>query len=295
MKQFLMAVLCIGLLGAAPALACDICGCGVSNYNPYLFPHLSKNYIGLSYVHRVFHTRPLDEPGSTERYATILLSGQYRLGKRIQLTALLPWQENTLLNEAGSRRLSGLGDVTLLGQFRVWDHLTKSLRQTVLVGGGVKLATGKFMPAATNKTDEQNFQLGTGSTDYLLNGSYRLSFRRWVFGASGSYKYNTSNADGFRYGDVINVGMIAVYRKDWEHLSLSPYVQLNHESQYRDADQHILQKYSGGTVFYAGGGIDLNTQKVTFGLNYQFAADQSLGAGQITAAPKFSAHASFSF
>jgi hypothetical protein len=294
MKRTAMAVI-FGLSAAAPAAACDICGCGVSNYNPYLFPHLSKNYIGISYLHRVFHTRVLGETESTERYNSILLSGQYSLGKRVQLTALLPWQENSLINEAGKTRISGTGDATLLGQFRLCDHLTKRFRQTVLIGGGVKLPTGRFVPAASGKAEDQNFQLGTGSTDLLLNGSYRLSFRKWVLGASGSYKYNTANADGFRFGDVVNIGVLAVYRHDWERVSLSPYVQLSHESQYRDADQHLLQKHSGGTLFYAGGGLDLNSKSITIGVNYQFAADQSLAAGQIRVAPKFSARASFSF
>src|SRR5437868_5621427 len=105
MYRYLTGALLGCLLLSLPARACDICGCGVSNYNPYLFPHLSRNYIGLTYLHRVYRTLPIDEPGGTERYNSILLSGQYMLGKKIQLTALLPYQMNTLVNDAGSRQL----------------------------------------------------------------------------------------------------------------------------------------------------------------------------------------------
>ncbi|TCZ66521.1 transporter [Flaviaesturariibacter aridisoli] len=295
MKKIFVAVLLLCSLFSVPARACDICGCGVSNYNPFLFPHLSKSYISLSYLHRVYHTRSDEGSLGTERYNSFILSGQYKLGKKLQFMAMLPLQENSLRNDAGSRRASGPGDITLLGQYRVWDKLTKKLRQTLLVGGGVKLATGRYVPASSGKADDQNFQLGTGSTDYLLSGSYRLSYRKWVFGASSSYKYNTQNRDGFRFGDVWNAGLLAVYRKDWDKLSLLPYVQVTHEAQLQDADNHVLQAHSGGTVFYAGGGLDLNTKRFTIGLNYQFAADQSLAGGQIQAGPRVAAHASFAF
>ena len=295
MKKYFTAVLLIGSLLSVPARACDICGCGVSNYNPFLFPHLSKSYIGLSYLHRTYHTRGDEGAFGTEHYNSFMLTGQYKLGKKLQFLALLPWQTNILTNDAGTRRAQGLGDITLNGQYRLWDQQTKKLRQTVLIGGGVKLATGRYVPAATDKADDQNFQLGTGSTDFLLNGSYRLSYRKWVFGASTSYKYNTANSDGFRFGDIWNAGVMAVYRQDWDKVSLLPYVQLTHEAQLQDADNHVLQSHSGGTVFYAGGGVDLNTKRFTIGLNYQFAADQSLAGGQIDVGPRLAAHASFAF
>ncbi|TCJ19626.1 transporter [Flaviaesturariibacter flavus] len=295
MKKLVYAVLPCSLLLAAPARACDICGCGVSNYNPYLFPHLSKSYIGLSYISRSYRTFPIDDAPSRETYRSILLSGQYRVGKKLQLLALLPWQQNMLRSESGNRTLSGLGDITLLAQYKVWDHSTEKVRHTVLAGAGLKLATGRFTPAGTNKAADQNFQLGTGSTDYIVNGSYRISTGKWLFGAGGSYKYNTSNADGFRYGDVLNLSLLAAWRYEWANWSLLPYLQLSHEALSRDADHNVLQRHSGGTVAYAGGGIDLSTRAITLGLNYQFAAGQHLADGQISAEPKFSAHASFSF
>lgn len=295
MKKISLLGLLLCGLGFLPAQACDVCGCGVSNYNPFLFPHLSRSYVGLSYLHRVYHTRTDEGTLGTEHYNSYLFTGQYKLGQRFQFLALVPIQDNYLHSTEGNRQASGLGDITLLGQFRLWDHTGKTLRQTLLVGGGVKLATGRYTPAATDKADDQNFQLGTGSTDYLLNASYRISYRRWLFGATGSYKYNTANKDNFRFGDVWNAGLLAVYRKEWKKCSLAPYVQLTQEGQLKDADGHVLQSHSGGSVLFAGGGVDLNTKRYAFGLNYQFAADQSLAAGQIQAGPRISARVTVSF
>jgi hypothetical protein len=294
MKYFMGALLLSSLM-ARPARACDICGCGVSNYNPYLFPHLSKNYLGLGFLHRYYQTRSDEGAWSSERYNTALFTAQVGIGKRLQLQAVLPWQINDLQNESGSRHMQGMGDMIVVAQFRAWDHLTKKFRQTIVVGGGLKLPTGRYLAAGTDKPEDQNFQLGSGSTDFLLNGAYRLSFRQWVFGAGASYKYNTANGDEFRYGDSWNASFLAVYRKDWDKFSLAPYIQLMHETQYRDASDHELQKISGGTVFYAGGGLDLNTKRLTIGVSYRFAADQNLAAGEIHVGPQSSAHAAFTF
>ncbi|TCJ12128.1 hypothetical protein EPD60_16380 [Flaviaesturariibacter flavus] len=296
MKRILTTVLAGILLAATPAAACDICGCGVSYYNPYLFPHLSKSYIGLSSIHRTYTTLSHEGDASRERYHTLLLTAQYSLSRKIQLVGMLPWQFNTLQSSTGERHLSGAGDVTLLGQYRPWEHNSdKGIRQAVLVGAGVKLATGRYVPAATNKADDQNFQLGSGSNDLLLNGSYRVSLRKLTFSVSASYKYNNANSDDYRFGDIANVGIQAAWRQEWRRWSLSPYVQVSGDWMLKDADQHVLQTVSGGSVCYAGGGFDVNNRRLAFGASYQFAAAQDLAGGQIRVQPRLSLRTSVTF
>ncbi|RYY41782.1 MAG: transporter [Chitinophagaceae bacterium] len=295
MKRLLLAALVACLLAPA-ARACDICGCGVSYYNPYLFPHLSKSYVGLSYFHRVYRTAGHDGAWSRERYNTVLLTLQYSVGRKLQLQALLPWQANSLRNDAGSRSLSGLGDVSLMAQYRLWERNSdKGVRQSVLLGGGVKLASGRYVAAATSKAEDQNFQLGTGSTDLLLNGSYRISLRRWTFSGVGAYKYNTANKDGYRYGDVVNGGVQAAFRQEWRNWSLTPYAQYNYEWQLNDADNHVLQSVSGGGVSYLAGGLDCNNKRFAIGVNYQVTLAQDLAGGQIRVEPRLALRTSISF
>jgi len=287
MKKLLIAF----LLGVnyIPASACDVCGLGTSNYNPLLFPHLSKHYLSVNYLHRLYHTH--SEEGINKAHLnTFFISGQYSINEKLQLVAMLPYQVNKQEIAGTTRNLKGAGDLTLLANYRLWMKQGRSNTQTLTVGGGFKLPTGKYTASKSGTIEDQNFQLGTGSVDYMLNASYRLSYRRWVFSAVGSYKYNTENKQNYRYGDIWATGATAVYRKELKDFSISPYLQIMKEIQLRDADDHIIQKHSGGSVLYSGGGFDVNTRKFSIGANHQFAAKQNLLQGEINAKPRLSIH-----
>jgi hypothetical protein len=295
MKKKLLAVVLCMLFGIQKGYACDICGSGVSNYNAHLSPHLSKNFVGYSYVRRVYRTHAHDGTWNTERYNAILVTGQYSPTKRIQVGIIVPFQYNRLNGAEEVKNLGGLGDITLLGNYKLWDQMTKTRQQTLTGGIGVKLPTGYYTHVDKEDQEEQNFQLGTGSMDYLLQGAYRYALSGCVFSATVSYKYNTQNGDDYRFGDVFAGGVTAAYRKNWDNLSLLPCVLIMTEYYMPDADKHILHQGTGGHVLYAGGGLDVNTRKVAAGINYQVAPVQKLALGQIRVEPRLSAHVSFVF
>ena len=272
--------------------ACDICGLGTSNYNPFLFPQLSKNYISLNYLHRQYHIHS-NEGLVKETINTILVSAQFSINQKLQLVAIAPYQLNNQQNWYGTNNTKGAGDVTLQANYRLWNKQARSNTQTLVVGGGLKLPTGNYTAVKSNAIEDQNFQLGTGSIDYLLNASYRLSYRKWVFSAITSYKYNTQNKENYRYGDMLTAGATAVYRKELKKFSFAPYLQVMNETQLKDANNHFLQDHSGGNALFTGGGIDINTKKIAVGFNYQFAAHQNLSKGEVIAKPRLSARISF--
>ncbi len=294
MKKIL-AVAAIFLGSMIQTRACDICGCGVSNYNPYLFPHLSKAYVGLSYYYRQYHTTAADGSINKEFYNSLLLTGQFTIGKRLQLVGMVPYQFNHLSAINGTKHLNGVGDITLVANYQVWERKSKGQRHTLTGGLGVKLPTGKYTPVTITEKEQQNFQIGTGSVDYLLNAAYRFSVKNWVFAGTSNYKYNTANSDDFRYGDVWTNGVTAIYRNDFENISLLPYLSFTGEHYMKDANKHILQDHSGGNVFLAGAGLDVNTRKIAVGMNCQVPVSQNISKGEILAKPRISAHFSFIF
>src|SRR5215218_8340616 len=108
MKKIFLAFL-IGLI-YIPVMACDICGLGTSNYNPFLFPHLSKNYISFNYLHRLYHIHG-DEGINKEYFNTFLISGQYSISEKLQLVAMLPYHSNKEQSISGSTNAKGAGDI----------------------------------------------------------------------------------------------------------------------------------------------------------------------------------------
>ena len=270
MKKILILMLLLGS-GFLQLNACDICGFGVSNYNPFLFPHLSRTYIGFNYIHRFYHVHNDDGSLKKEYYNTFLFSGQYSLTGKIQIVALVPYQSNKLTSIGKIKNLTGFGDITLLANYRLWSKASKITNQTIMIGGGIKLPTGKNAPTASSEIQEQAFQLGTGSIDYIVNGSYQLNLNNWIFRTMASYKYNTKNKTGYHFGNQINSGLTTAYRKDFSKFSIAPYLQIIEEIQLKDVSNKILQHNSGGQLLHTGFGIDINTNKIAFGLNYQCA------------------------
>ena len=292
MKKNLIAALLLTLL-TSPSYACDICGGGTGSYNPFLFPHVSKSYIGVSFLTRSFHTHHDDGSLLRSHYSSILISGQYSLNHRIQLLFLAPYQVNKLESGHTTERQKGVGDVTLLFNYKLWERMGVDWRQAFMVGGGIKLPTGDYSQPKSEEVIDRNYQLGTGSDDYIVNAVYRISHRNWILNTAGTYKYNTANKQGYRYGDIWTVGGTVAYLKNYNQLSIAPYLQITNERQLKDADHHVLQELSGGNVLYTGIGTDVSVSKITFGVNYLFAA-KNISEGELNAAPRFAARLSLS-
>ena len=289
MKKLFFAVLFTG--AAFNSFACDVCGSGVSNYNPFLFPHLAKSHINLSYFRRSFNEIHEGHKTGSQHYQSLVVGGQYSLTKKIQVTAFVPIQLNQLNTQEGLVQSNGLGDIIILANYKLLDK-RGTIRHNILVGGGIKLPTGKFSPVKSNGT-QQAFQIGSGSVDYLINGSYRATYKKWVFSAMGSYKYNTPNSQRFRFGDVLTTGITTAYRVEKGSISLTPYLQIIGEQQMQNAHKNVLQHTTGGKALYTGAGLDVNTRVVAMGFIYQLVPAQNLQKGMLLAQPRLSAHVSF--
>jgi hypothetical protein len=171
MKKLIFALSFV-ILSISRSGACDICGCGVGNFNPYMFPHLSKNFLSLGYQYRNYHTHFFengDEMNNKERYNTFSITGQYSPVKNLQLMAVIPFQINRQSGPEGNKSLNELGDIIFLANYKLWDHTCGKgkymMRQTLLAGGGVKFATGNYHFDESNEAHvgNSNFQAGTAA------------------------------------------------------------------------------------------------------------------------------------
>lgn len=293
----------IAALAISPAVrACDICGCGVGNFNPHMFPHLAKSFLSFGYNYRYFKTHLHDGTGeeNTEYYHTFQIAGQFSPIKKMQVIAALPFQMNRQDGVHGFKSLNHLGDAVVLSNYRFIDAFTgkqNQVRHTFLAGVGVKLPTGKSSYNHDNESQvhNANFQAGSGSTDFMFNSSYNLRVKQWVMSAGATYKINGSNSESYRFGDRLLGLAQAKYIKDFGRFSLIPNAGLTFEKLEMDKSHGISVDHTGGYTFQATTGMDINNRNWAVGFVYQRPIVQDLAAGHIHAMPGFNLHLSYSF
>jgi hypothetical protein len=280
------------VLAALPAFACDICGSGSSAINPFLFPQLSRNYAGMQLLHRSFHRHSKEGLNTHSTYISYIASAQVSISPKWQIGVFIPYQQLSWSNGINSIRQSGIGDVSLLVSYKLFDN-KNVLSQTAFIGAGLKLCTGHYS-ADHAVLAEPGFQAGTGSVDYSLSGTYRLGYQQWVLGLTGSYKYNTVNSQGYRFGDVLTMGGTLAWNKPLGKVAIAPYVQVISEKQYADAHEHALQSETASSAMYSGVGLDVTTSQFTIGVSYQSDAKEMV-TGIFNSNPRLSGRLVFTF
>jgi hypothetical protein len=304
MKKCLTAISLIVLLHIQ-SNACDICGCGVGNFNPYMFPHLSKNFLSFGYQYRYYHTHFIEngtEFNNREYYNMFSFSGQYSPFKNFQLMAVIPFAANRQIGPEGNKSLNKLGDIILLANYKLWDHISGKnsymIRQSIQLGGGIKFATGDYRFDETNDkhVGNSNFQAGSGSTDYLLNAFYSLRYKKMAFSTGVNYKMNTSNKNGYQFGNRFQNVTQVKYIKDMGSFSVIPSAGISFEKMTQDKQDgmKVDNNRTGGYNTQALLGVDINNKKWALGINYSASLKQNLAAGQIHEGTGLNIHLSYS-
>jgi hypothetical protein len=171
-------------------------------------------FFGVRYTYSHFKTDSGSQY-SRDYFHTAEIWGGYKIGK-FQIMAFVPYISIHKLSDDGDINSSGLGDITLLGNYALYSktkpgsETKRSFTNTLWVGGGIKFHTGQSIvdvrdPAFTVGDFSQT--PGTGSTDYLLNVNHNLLSGNNGIVTNLAYRINTSNAQQFQYGNRLYVTM----------------------------------------------------------------------------------------
>lgn len=285
--------------------ACDICGCGVGGSYIGLLPDFQKKVLGLRYRYSTLLSH-IGAGGSatylttSERYYTGEFWAGWNIKKNLRLMLSVPFGINERVSQGVKLSKNGIADISALAFYQLFNKskttsANKMLVQTIWLGGGIKLPAGKYISAdqSTNNQNSNLFQLGTGSVDFSANIMYDLRIQDAGFNISGSYKMNTANKYGYRYGNKF-AGSVQAYHKFKinKQITVAPNTGIAFEKSGQDTENKFVVFTSGGKILYGTIGMENRLGKISVGINWQTPLQQKLANGVVKSNNRLMIHLS---
>lgn len=277
--------------------ACNACGCAAQGPSIGLLTQTEGHFAGLQYQARWFESRhdgaEAGKPPAREFFQTVQAWGRYSFNPRFQVYAFLPWQYN-VKKEAGEQNvLSGIGDVSVLGVYRVLKTgIECNWQQELQAGGGFKAPTGYYDNSVLGGGDAiaPAMQAGTGAWDMLGHMRYTIQNPRLGLSVEGNYSYTFANQQDYKYGNRINAGAQAFGRlKKW-NLNFLPSLGLRYEQAASDYDNYTTRSiapYTGGYMFFATAGLQAGKGRLRGMVNGYYPVSQNYGDGLVSSRGRF--------
>ncbi|MBK9484275.1 MAG: hypothetical protein IPO01_03345 [Chitinophagaceae bacterium] len=168
--------------------------------------------------------------------------------------------------------------------------------QTLWIGAGIKLPTGKYIPADKQNTSQNTnlFQLGTASYDFSVHAMYDLRIQDAGLNVSASYKMNTANKYDYSYGNKLNTTAQLYFKfRVKNKFTIAPNTGITYENSKKDIDNQILVDVSGGNLLLGTLGVETTFKKISLGGNWQAPLSQNLANGFVKANNRVMLHVSF--
>ncbi|WP_264510988.1 transporter [Flavobacterium sp. N1719] len=267
---------------------CDSCGCSASGGSMGFGSLLNANYLGMRYLYQFYRTNDglySNSPWYDEQYNTLQVWSRLPLGKKIQVSVLVPYHFHQRQTNTGSQSMQGLGDITLLGNYRIYQNLKKdslTVQHTFIVGGGVKMPTGVF-DQANNGSVNPGYQLGTGSWDAIFLTDYTLRYRQFGVNAVMNYTNKSENSKGYRFGNQFNYAGTLYYIWNKDKMTLAPQLGVSGEVYAHNYQHGQKLKETNGSVLFSKIGFEAGIGKWSLGANVMLPLHQNLMAGNVNA------------
>ena len=283
------------------ASACDICGCSSGTNTLGLLPSMNKHFIGLRFQQNNYSSTPHESgssiySASNEYFKTLDIWGRYSFGKRFQLMGFVPYKLNKRLNSSSAIELKGVGDASILLNYQLikLDN-NKKWKQSLLVGIGAKLPTGKFDAIQNHSFINENIQLGTGSVDVPFGINYSIRKEKLGVHVEVNYKANSTNKQHFKFGNKFSSAFRLFYQTKFKEFALIPQIAMNYEHNNSNRREKIAEEFTNGFGVQNQYGIDIYYKKFGLNIQYSLPLKNNYGEGHIENKGRFSTHIIYLF
>ncbi|HEY1039468.1 MAG TPA: hypothetical protein VGF30_08700 [Bacteroidia bacterium] len=318
MKYFIGLVMLISMRSAA----CDICGCFMG-----ITPYDNQSTVGFLHRYRVFNGYRSYEQKSKlfptgaykvmhtghdsivptvarvysskdyESYKVYELRAKYFIHHRIELNAIIPFNNNKSKEDSIVYEHTGLGDPTFFAGYHLIKKVDyETFLHRLIVGGGIKIPSGNYY-AKNDKNVRLPFlmQPGTGSLDYFFYSNYVFGYRKFGFSLNSMYKVNGSNYYHERIGNSISNYLNIFIKVKAGDFIFIPSAQLYYEYTKGLYVNHSLQKGTQMNCLLAGPGLDVFYKNVSLSASVQFRAYEETATNNLSSSGRIVVGLTYNF
>lgn len=277
---------------------CDACGCSASGGSMGFSSMLNNNFVGVRYFKQSYTSRDgifANSPWIDENFNTIQVWTRIPVTDKIQISVLMPYHFHERELTTSTENISGLGDITVMGLYTVFETKKDSAVFThkINMGAGIKIPTGKFTQANNLGSINQSFQLGTGSWDYSVVSEYVVNRKDLGLNTTLNYVFKTKNKKEYQYGDQFNYAATLFYLFDLNTVQIVPQAGVAGEL-YQTNKQHGLDlPNTAGDILFGKFGFEAGKDKFSIGVNAMLPISQNLSSGKMEANYRWSVNLNY--
>ncbi|MEZ4825921.1 MAG: hypothetical protein R3C61_06455 [Bacteroidia bacterium] len=285
------------ILGYGQVWGCEVCGCAATGSMIGIMPQFKGNFISLGWRYSRFYASENLDNGTDYFHQAEARLG-LRVHPRLQVQVVMPYSINTHTAPTEKNSSHGPGDTWVMGDFTVLrsaDTSARMFRHYFAAGAGIKIPTGKFDPENQKNPMPANFQMGSGSWDFLTHMFYNVRFRSWSLSADLTGRLNTVNADEYLFGNQLAGTTYISYLLRSPSVNIMPFGGIYYEKLGRNVSESVYQYGTGGSGTYAMVGTELQTDHWGARISYTPHLASHYAGGEISGGDRINVNLSFIF
>jgi len=235
-----------------------------------------------------------DDPTTLDRETKTLVvpvTVVYGFTERLAGIVSVPWiyrRHKTLSGtEKITRKIEGLGDISLLGKYRIYTRDEVGVTSRLSVISGFELPTGRTGDEDAHGKLPRTLQAGSGAVDGILGLAFTHQTLDDEWDTNLTYQWN-NEANDFEFGDVFKYtlayqkGVLPwVLPEEGMYQQLNLVLELNGEWQQKHEDQSGTVADSGGHTIYVSPGLQMASKRWVAEASIQLPVYQDLNGSQV--------------